>query len=86
MVYGIVFDYEIEDGRLYFIPDGCERVLWYSIDGKTFEDRPCPDNVCTDIAFFIPELWNKLSLMGKYKLDIAVRTLFPKYKDSSFVK
>lgn len=85
-MYGIVFDYEIEEGRLCFIPDGCQRVLWYSTDGKTFQDKPCPVNTFTDKEFFIPEIWNRLSLMGKYKLDIAVRTLFPKYKDSQFVK
>ena len=83
-VYGVVFDYERPEGIIYFLPPGCTRVLWYSADGAEFYDRPAPTGQQSD-AFLDTPVMRKVAETGKYKLDIAVRALFPKFASARLV-
>jgi len=58
-----------------YFPEGCTHVLVYE-GGKIISDKPfeADPRGCES-----HELWDKLSAMGKYKLDIGVRAAFPAY-------
>ena len=83
-VYGFVFDYEKPEGIIRFLPPGCTRVLWYSVDGTEFYDLPAPADEASD-PFLDTTAMRRVSAMGKYKLDIAVRAAFPKYARAKLV-
>ena len=78
-IYGFILLYDPPEGNLYHIPPGCTKMLVYSDDAKTFREEDWDGHERR--SDFSPHAWNHISLMGKYKLDIAVRASFPRYKD-----
>lgn len=80
-VYGFVLeDAKGPDGALRFLPQGCNRVLVYSDDGMSFHEESYEGGYRSD--FDAGGALSKCSTAGKYKLDIAVRALFPRYREA----
>ena len=84
-IYGFVFKYPVPDGVVRFMPSGCDRVLVYAFDGNTFTDEPVGEHANFDSDIDSTTL-AKASGMGKYKLDIAVRALWPKYANARLAR
>lgn len=89
-IYGFVLLYSNPEGTLRFLPKGCTDVLVYSDDALTFHEEPVGENAShvndfgpgESLECFGP-MFDKVSAMGKYKLDIAVRLRFPRYSKAS---
>jgi hypothetical protein len=90
-IYGFVLLASNPEGHLRFIPEGCTDVLVYSDDALTFHEEPVGENASHvndfapgEIFELLGAAFNKVSAMGKYKLDIAVRIRFPRYSKAAF--
>ena len=90
-IYGFVFMYPRPEGILRFIPKGCTDVLVYSDDALTFHEEAVGDHISQICDFKPGEIFEcfgtafeKVTTMGKYKLDLAIRIQFPRYAKAGF--
>lgn len=77
MIYGFTLEYNPPEGTLRYIPPGCSHMLVYSDDAATFREEPYHGGHADDLGC---PAFDKASKMGKYKLDLAVRAMFPRYR------
>lgn len=79
-VYGFVLEHEHLEGTLRYLPRGCTDVLIYSDDASTLREAPVGDHRDQRNDFEASPAFATASGLGKYKLDIAVRAVFPRYR------
>lgn len=83
--------YNHPDGIIRFIPKGCTNVLVYSDDALNFHEEPVGEHISQICDFKTGQMlehfgpaFEKVTAMGKYKLDIAIRIQFPRYAKAVF--